>query len=136
MGIQCTVRIHNTLHFLLHILTHSFGSLVRSRTSGVIFNNEMKDFDSPTQTSSPLSGSNYIEPGKPPLSSTTPTIILDGEKVKMVVGAAGGIKITTATAQVNTIIILTQLYTFVYCSLLQLLLLFFLFLCLHFLFLL
>ena len=77
--------------FLLHILTHSFGSLVCSRTSGVIFNNEMKDFDSPTQTSSPLSGSNYIEPGKRPLSSTTPTVILDGEKVKMVVGAAGGI---------------------------------------------
>ena len=60
----------------------------------------MDDFDIPSQ-STPPSGSNYVEPGKRPQSSMIPTIIVDGEKVKMVVGASGGRRIITATAQVS-----------------------------------
>ena len=45
---------------------------------------------------------NYIEPGKRPQSSTTPTVLLDDEgKVRLVAGASGGSKITTAVAQVG-----------------------------------
>ncbi len=79
----------------------SFGSGVVGSTTGIIYNNEMDDFSA--QPGSPnaygLVGSeaNAIAPGKRPLSSMSPTIVLrDGAPVASL-GGSGGPKIITST---------------------------------------
>ncbi|XP_059410878.1 glutathione hydrolase 1 proenzyme-like isoform X2 [Carassius carassius] len=82
-------------------INNNFGSGVMSRSTGIIFNDEMSDFIDPDLTSGP-GKNNQIKPGKRPLSSMCPTIILDkqSKQVQMVVGGAGGTNITTSVAQV------------------------------------
>jgi gamma-glutamyltranspeptidase/glutathione hydrolase len=46
------------------------------------------------------SAQNAVAPGKRPLSSMTPLIVLDADGVRLVAGAAGGPTIITATTQV------------------------------------
>ena len=78
---------------------------MRSNTSGIIFNDEMDDFSIPGRDGDgrfKATESNYIQPGKRPLSSTTPTVLVaEDSSVKMVVGASGGSRITTAVTQVH-----------------------------------
>jgi len=60
-------------------------------------NNEMDDFASPGKSNyfglapSPL---NYPEGGKRPLSSMSPTIVMYKGKVRLVLGASGGPKVS------------------------------------------
>ncbi len=78
----------------------TFGSCVIVPGTGVVLNNEMDDFSIQPGTPNAFglvgAENNAIEPGKRPLSSMSPTIILDPDgKPIMTVGAAGGPKIIT-----------------------------------------
>lgn len=81
---------------------YRLGSLVCSRKNGIIFNNEMDDFGAPNKVCSLCLPPNYIQPGKRPQSSMSPTIMLDQNgKVKMVIGASGGSMIPPGIIQVS-----------------------------------
>ncbi|EEC18510.1 gamma-glutamyltranspeptidase precursor, putative, partial [Ixodes scapularis] len=80
-----------------------FGSMVRS--GGVMLNNEMDDFSVPGTSNlygvAP-SEANYAAPGKRPMSSMAPAVVVgrDGD-VQLVLGGAGGAKITSGIALVS-----------------------------------
>jgi gamma-glutamyltranspeptidase / glutathione hydrolase / leukotriene-C4 hydrolase len=79
-----------------------FGAKVRGSRTGIIFNDDMDDFSTPgtyNYYGVPASPSNYIEPGKIPMSSMSPTIVLNEQgEVVFMSGAAGGTRITTETS--------------------------------------
>uniref|UniRef100_A0AC34FD32 Gamma-glutamyltranspeptidase n=1 Tax=Panagrolaimus sp. ES5 TaxID=591445 RepID=A0AC34FD32_9BILA len=80
-----------------------FGASVQS-SLGVIWNDEMDDFSTPGMENGfgfAPSETNYIVPGKRPMSSMSPLIIYNEEtgKIKMVVGASGGSKIISAVSR-------------------------------------
>ncbi|KAH6935674.1 hypothetical protein HPB50_007670 [Hyalomma asiaticum] len=81
-----------------------FGALVASSSTGIILNNEMRDF-SPRGTVDvygfPAGKENDIEPGKRPMSSLTPLIVVGQSGDVLFAGSAlGGPKCTSALTQV------------------------------------
>ena len=80
-------------------LNTSFGSKVVIPGTGVVMNNQMDDFSIQPGVSNYFgligAEANSVEPGKRPLSSMSPTIVLEGGKPILALGAAGGPRIIT-----------------------------------------
>jgi len=76
-------------------VNYFFGSGVFATEYGFVLNNEMDDFSqNPESVNAP-------EPGKRPLSSMSPSIVLDPhEQPFMTLGAAGAMRIITAVTQI------------------------------------
>ncbi len=87
-----------------YTLNGGYGSGVTAPGLGFLLNNEMDDFSvkpgEPNMFGLVQGETNAIQPGKRPLSSMTPTIVLRDGKLYMVVGAPGGSRIVTAVMQV------------------------------------
>ena len=105
----------NTTHFSIvdpqgnavavtYTLNAAYGSGVTVPHAGFLLNDEMDDFT--THTNRPnlfgviQSTNNLIAPGKRPLSSMVPTIVLTNGKPFLVLGAPGGTRIPSAVLQV------------------------------------
>ena len=110
----------NTTHFsivdqfgnaasMTYTLNDWFGARVMAKGTGILLNNEMDDFTvklGEVNHYQLLQGQvNQIRASKRPLSSMSPTIVLNGNDVVMVLGTPGGSRIITAVLQVliNTI---------------------------------
>ncbi len=87
-----------------YTLNNSYGNGITVPGLGFLLNDEMDDFAAkpgvPNMFGLVGADANAIEPGKRPLSSMTPTILLKNGKLFMVVGAPGGSRITTGVTEV------------------------------------
>lgn len=105
----------NTTHFSIidrdgnavsntYTLNFSYGSGLVAEGTGVLLNNELDDFTAKPGAANAygLIGftANLPGPGKRPLSSMTPTIVLKDGKVFLVTGSPGGSRIISAVLQV------------------------------------
>lgn len=113
-SVEITHQSLNTTHYsvidkkgnavsVTYTLNSFFGAKVIAGDTGFFLNNEMDDFaikpGSANQFGLVQGDANNIQPGKRPLSSMTPTIILKNQKVFMVLGSPGGPRIITATLE-------------------------------------
>lgn len=81
-----------------------FGAGIMAAGTGVVLNNEMDDFAVAPGVANVYglvgTKANSIAPGKRPQSSMSPTIVLDGARPELVVGASGGPFIISGVLQV------------------------------------
>jgi len=107
---------HGTSHFCVidrwgnsvactETINTEFGSKLAVEPYGFVLNNEMDDFTTRRGAANAYklkqSDRNLPAPGKRPLSSMSPTIVLDGRgRVEVIAGASGGPRIITGTTQV------------------------------------
>ncbi len=87
-------------------INSGYGSHVTVGGAGFLLNNEMDDFSAkpgaPNLYGLVGGDANAIAPGKRMLSSMAPTVVLEGGRVRLVVGTPGGSTIITSVFQVVT----------------------------------
>ena len=92
-----------------YTLNLNFGSGIVAAGTGILLNNEMDDFSAkpgvPNAFGLVGGDANAIEPGKRPLSSMSPTLVMKDGRPWLVTGSPGGSRIITTTLQtiINTI---------------------------------
>ena len=114
-GLPASKESTETTHFTIadeqgnvvavtYTLNAGYGSAVTVPGAGFLLNDEMDDFTgkpgSPNLYGVVQGEANVIVPGKRPLSSMVPTIVLKNGKPFMALGAPGGSRIITAVLQV------------------------------------
>lgn len=84
-------------------INYLFGTGQIAGDTGFFLNNEMDDFTSkpgvPNSFGLVQGKANQVEPGKRPLSSMSPTIVLKGNELYMVTGSPGGSTIISTTVE-------------------------------------
>ena len=89
---------------LTFTVNYGFGSGVVTPGTGILLNDEMDDFAAapgvPNAYGLVGGDANAIAPRKTPLSSMTPTIVTENNRLRMAVGAPGGSTIITTVLQV------------------------------------
>ncbi|HUZ45551.1 MAG TPA: gamma-glutamyltransferase [Terriglobia bacterium] len=87
-----------------YTINNGYGSGVTVEGAGFLLNDEMDDFTSKPGTPNMYgliqSEANAIGPRKRPVSSMTPVIVLEGNKVRLVLGSPGGATIINTVMQV------------------------------------
>ncbi|MBK5934292.1 gamma-glutamyltransferase 1 [Rhodovulum imhoffii] len=87
-----------------YTINFSYGSGLVAEGTGVLLNNEMDDFSAkpgvPNAYGLIGGDANAVEPGKRPLSSMSPTLVLRNGEVFLVTGSPGGARIITTVLQV------------------------------------
>ena len=87
-----------------YTINFGYGSGIVAAGTGILLNNEMDDFSSkpgvPNAYGLIGGAANAIEPGKRPLSSMTPTIVLKDGQAFLATGSPGGSRIITTTLQI------------------------------------
>ncbi|MDR3002596.1 MAG: gamma-glutamyltransferase [Acidovorax sp.] len=92
-----------------YTLNTNFGTGIVAKGTGILLNNEMDDFAAKAGVANAYGlvggDANSVAPGKRPLSSMTPTMVLQNGKPVLVTGSPGGARIITTVLQtvVNTI---------------------------------
>ncbi len=86
-----------------YTLNLNFGSGIVATGTGILLNDEMDDFSAkpgvPNAYGLIGGEANAIQPGKRPLSSMSPTVVLKNGKPWLVTGSPGGARIITTTLQ-------------------------------------
>ncbi|GMH23779.1 hypothetical protein Nepgr_025622 [Nepenthes gracilis] len=99
----CIVDAERNAVSMTTTVNEVFGAGMISPSTGIVLNDEMDDFSTPTEISPdrlPPAPANFIKPGKRPLSSMTPLIILKDNQLAGVIGGSGGLNIISAVIQV------------------------------------
>jgi gamma-glutamyltranspeptidase / glutathione hydrolase len=87
-----------------YTLNNSFGSGATAEGLGILLNDEMDDFTSKIGAANMFGliqgPANAIAPRKRPLSSMTPIIVLENNKIRFIIGSPGGPRIITTVANI------------------------------------